>query len=175
MIDNDIRKCTGKYQIIHLSSNLININKTIKCGKITINHSNPRRNFTLVSEPHLGRPPPRPAPGQRPICPRWSSHWSGWTSARAAAPTHRHARSQEQQSTKNIINTTRPVTDMYRQCFGSRFGIRIRIQGLKKRLKMLNNHKIILLFSSVVDPDPHGSGTFAWIRNYSSGSGSSKK
>ena len=93
MIDNDIRKCTGKYQIIHLSSNLININKTIKCGKITINHSNPRRNFTLVSEPHLGRPPPRPAPGQRPICPRWSSHWSGWTSARAAAPTHRHARS----------------------------------------------------------------------------------
>ena len=34
------------------------------------------------------------------------------------------------------------------------------------------------LFSSVVDPDPHGSGTFAWIqiriRNYSSGSGSSK-
>ena len=30
---------------------------------------------------------------------------------------------------------------------------------------------------SVVDPDPHGSGTFAWIRiqNYSSGSGSSKK
>ena len=33
------------------------------------------------------------------------------------------------------------------------------------------------VLSSVVDPDPHGSGTFAWIliRNYSSGSGSSKK
>ena len=31
------------------------------------------------------------------------------------------------------------------------------------------------LKSSIVDPDPHGSGTFAWIqiRDYSSGSGSS--
>ena len=31
------------------------------------------------------------------------------------------------------------------------------------------------IFFSVVDPDPHGSGTFAWIqiRNYCSGSGSS--
>ena len=25
------------------------------------------------------------------------------------------------------------------------------------------------------DPDPHGSGTYTWIGNYSSGSGSSKK
>ena len=32
-------------------------------------------------------------------------------------------------------------------------------------------------FTSVLDPDPHGSRTFAWIRirNYSSGSGSSLK
>ena len=32
-------------------------------------------------------------------------------------------------------------------------------------------------FTSVLDPDPHGSGTFAWIqiRNYGSGSGSSLK
>ena len=28
---------------------------------------------------------------------------------------------------------------------------------------------------SVADPDPHGTGNFAWIRNYCSGSGSSKK
>ena len=29
--------------------------------------------------------------------------------------------------------------------------------------------------TSVTDPDLHGSGAFAWIRNYSSVSGSSKK
>ena len=30
------------------------------------------------------------------------------------------------------------------------------------------------VLTSVVDPDPHGYGTFAWIRNYCSESGSSK-
>ena len=30
-----------------------------------------------------------------------------------------------------------------------------------------------LFIPSVVDPDPHGSGNFAWIQNYCSGSGSS--
>ena len=34
---------------------------------------------------------------------------------------------------------------------------------------------LTIIASSVADPDPYGSGTFAWIRNYSSGSGSRKK
>ena len=36
-------------------------------------------------------------------------------------------------------------------------------------------HMFFSLKSSVADPDPHGSGTFAWIWNYSFGSRSSKK
>ena len=35
---------------------------------------------------------------------------------------------------------------------------------------LFSSVNVSILFSSVVDLDPHGSGTFAWIRNYSSGS-----
>ena len=47
--------------------------------------------------------------------------------------------------------------------------VRHKLEGYKLEKHMLE--------SSVVDPDPHGSGTFPWlrIRNYCSGSGSSKK
>ena len=42
--------------------------------------------------------------------------------------------------------------------------------------RQFQSYHILPLKPSVVDPDPHGSGTFAWIRirNYCSGSGSSK-
>ena len=37
----------------------------------------------------------------------------------------------------------------------------------------LSRDKLVIAETCVVDPDPHGSGTFAWIRirNYCSGSG----
>ena len=43
----------------------------------------------------------------------------------------------------------RPVRQEYfwKQCFGSGFGIQI--QGVKKRFKMLNHHKIILFFTTL--------------------------
>ena len=52
--------------------------------------------------------------------------------------------------------------------------VRLSLSAVFNKFGWVQIQEVRAFFGSVMDPDPHGSGTFPWIRNHCSESESSK-